>query len=251
MATIQGECGKVEIFCDFTGEEKVIANTLDYLSVGPFICGGEGIEETDAGAAIVDTTAYNLNGVVELTSSVTNLDTTALMTGMLYDVALMAPIVMEVRCQFVDLDAKVCFIGLTDVCTRDVGLADVMDPSTGTTMGLAASDLIGFMYSSELTEDEMWHLPYRGGTTAGPTVSTNIESGIDAVAGEYNILRLEIDPNATARWYIDGVLKQTVETACSTTVEMGFMCAIGANAGEVAVIKVDYILIRANRDWTV
>ena len=251
MATVQGECGKIEIFCDFTGEENPVALTADYLSVGPFICGGEGIEETDGGGAICWTENYNLNGVIELTSSVTDLDTTALMTGEMFDVAKMAPIVMEVRTQFVDLDAKVCFVGFSDAVTRDMGLADIMDPSTGTTVGMAASDAIGFMYSSELTEDEMWHCPYVGGTTAAETVSTNIESGVDAVAGDWQILRLEIDPNGTARWYIDNVIKQTVEGAVSTTVDLAFVCAIGANSGEVAVQKVDYILIRANRDWTV
>jgi hypothetical protein len=251
MATIQGSCGLITVFCDFTGQEKVVLNTEDSESVGPFICGGEGIEDNDAGAVIVDTTAYNLNGVIELVSANENLDTIALMTGMMYDVALMAPIVMEVRVQLVDLDAKAIFVGFNDVCTRSVTTTAILDPSTGTTMGLAASDLIGFMFSSELTEDDMWHMPYRGGTTTGPTVTTDVESGINAVAGEYNILRLEIDPNGTARWYIDNILKQTVKGACSTTVEMGFMAAVGANEGTAAVIKIDYILVRANRDWTV
>ena len=251
MATVQGECGLIEIFCDFTGEEKKITSTTDSESVGPFICGGEGIEDSDAGAVIVDTTAYNLNGVIELIGSDEDLDTTALMTGMMFDVALMAPIMMEARVQFPDMDDKAIFIGFTDACTRDVSIVDVLDSSAGTTLGIAASDVVGFSLSSELTEDEMWHCPYAGGSTTTPTVSTNVESGVDAVAGEYNILRLEIDPNGTARWYVDNVLKQTVTGACSTTVEMGFMAASGSNTTEFSVTKIDYILIRANRDWTV
>jgi hypothetical protein len=200
---------------------------------------------------IVDTTAYNLNGVIELISANVDLDCTALMTGMMFDVGLMGPITMEVRVQFPDLEDKAVFIGFNDVCTRAVNSTAVLDSSTATTLGIAASDVIGFSFSSELTEDDMWHMPYAGGSEATPTVSTDVESGINAVSGEYNILKLEIDPDGTARWYIDNILKQTVEGACSTTVEMGFMAASGANTTEFAITKIDYILVRANRDWTV
>jgi hypothetical protein len=244
----QGEWGIIEIKCDFTGEEKIIVNTNDSWSVGPFILGGEGIEDNDAGATIMDTTP-NLGGVLRLIGSNEDLDTTALMTGMMFDVALMGPIFMECRVQTPDLDDKAFFIGFNDVCTRDVSIVDVLDSSTGTTLGIAASDVCGFSLSSQLTEDEMWHCPFAGGTAATETVSTNVESGVDAVLSEWQLLRLEIDPNGTARWYIDNALVQTKEGAVSTTTDLGFMMASGANTTQFVHLDVDYIIIRAGRDW--
>jgi hypothetical protein len=250
MATVQGECGLIEIFCDFTGEEKLILNTNDSWSVGPFICGGEGIEDTDAGATILDSDP-NLGGVIQLIGSNEDLDCTALMTGMMFDVGLMGPIFMEARVQLPDTDTAAFFVGFNDACTRDVSLVDVIDGATTTVLTMGASDMCGFYFSSELTEDEMWHCVYRGGTTTGPVLSTTVESGVNATAGEWQLLKLEIDPNGTARWYIDNVLKQTVEGAVSTSTDLGFMCAAGANTTQFAIMKVDYIMIRANRDWTV
>ena len=78
------------------------------------------------------------------------------------------------------------------------------------------------------------------------------QSGVDAVLAEWNILRVEVDPNGTARWYVDGVLKQTVTGAVSTTADIAAVllieCKDTAGAEEV---DVDYILVEANRDWTV
>lgn len=97
----------------------------------------------------------------------------------------------------------------------------------------------------------MWHSCYNGGTTTGVVLSTTNEMGVDAVAEEYNIVRVEIDNNGTARFYVDGVLKQTVEAAMSTTADVAAVCAVSANTTELGVMEVDYILVSANRDWTI
>ena len=95
----------------------------------------------------------------------------------------------------------------------------------------------------------MWHMVYNGGTTTGQVDTTEIE-GVDAVAGEWQILRLEVDPNGDARWYIDGDLKQTVEGAISTTTDLAACCAVYENSGaDVAIMDVDYLLVTANRDF--
>jgi hypothetical protein len=62
---------------------------------------------------------------------------------------------------------------------------------------------------------------------------------------------LEITPTGTARWYIDGVLKKTVSGAASTTTDYAVVLAAGANTTELAIFDCDYILVEANRDWTV
>jgi hypothetical protein len=62
---------------------------------------------------------------------------------------------------------------------------------------------------------------------------------------------LEVAPNGTVRWFIDGVLKKTVEGAASTTTNMAVCLAAAANTTEFAIIDVDYLCVEANRDWTV
>ena len=111
------------------------------------------------------------------------------------------------------------------------------------------ADLVGFYLSSELTDDEDWHGIYSGGTATASTTTTAVDLDDDAVAGEWQILRLEVAPNGTARWYIDGDLKQTVEGACSTTTDVAVCLAAAANTTELAIMDVDYLLVKANRDW--
>ena len=57
--------------------------------------------------------------------------------------------------------------------------------------------------------------------------------------------------NGTALWYIDGVLKQTVAGAASTTTNMAVCLAAAANTTELSIMDVDYLSVDANRDWTV
>jgi hypothetical protein len=71
------------------------------------------------------------------------------------------------------------------------------------------------------------------------------------VAGEWQVLRLEIDPNGTARWYVDEDLKQTVTGAVSTSVDLKFFIAVEAKGAAIETMDIDYIKIKANRDWTV
>lgn len=239
--------GKIRLFEDFFGMGFcTLALTTDAEPAGPFFIGGEGFEDNDAGAAYLQSDA--LSGVVRLTSANTDQDLTFIGTDKCFDVALMAPIVLETRVRFVDLDDKVAFIGFSSVLTLDEQIDDILDAGT-TTITLTAASLCGFLLSSELTDDEDWHGIYNGGTTTGETTSTNVDLDDDAVAGEWQVLRLEIDPNATARWYIDGSLKQTVEGALSTSTDVGMIVGIGANTTELAIMDVDYVLCECNRDW--
>ena len=91
---------------------------------------------------------------------------------------------------------------------------------------------------------------YNGGTTTGETTSTNIDADVDAVAGEYDIIRVEVAINGTARWYINGVLKQTVENAVSTTAELAVIAMVETKTATNEYAWIDYIAIEANRDWT-
>jgi len=246
----QGSVGRIRIFEDFIGAEVPVALTTDVENLGPFKIGGEGFEDSDTGATVFD--SDGLSGVVRLISGNTDKDTTALMTGMMFDVGLMGPINIEVRVRMVDLDDKQVFIGLTDTNDDDQDQDTDIITTDATVVTLQASDLVGFYWSSELeTSDEDWYGVYNGGTTTGVTTAASVDLDADATAGEFQVLRLEVAPDGKTRWYVDGVLKQTVAGAVSTSTDLSFNCGVSANTGQLGHLDIDYILIEANRDWTV
>ena len=238
--------GKIRLFNDFFGVGDTLALTADTAELGDFYAGGEGFEDADAGIAGKDA----LSGVVTLTSANTDADTTFIGTHIGFDVALMGTIVLETRIQLPDLDTKEIFFGLTSILSVDEQLEDIVINASGTTITMPA-DLAGFYLSDELTDDEDWHGIHSGGTASASTTTTGVDLDDDAVAGEWQVLRLEVAINGTCRWYIDGELKQTVENAVSTSTDYAVVLAAGANTTQLNIFDCDYILVEANRDWTV
>jgi len=238
--------GKIRLFNDFTAVPNLLAETTDVIPLGDFYAGGEGIEDTDAGVAPL----AGLSGILRITSANTDADTTFVGTTIMFDVALMGTLVLEARVQLPDLDTKEIYFGLTSILSIDEQLEDIVINASATTLTLPA-DLCGFYLSDELTDDEDWHGIHSGGTATASTTTTDVDLNDDAVAGEWQVLRLEVDTNGTARWFIDGKLLQTVVGACSTTTDLAVVLACGANTTQLVIADVDYILVTANRDWTV
>ena len=246
MATVQSDNGRVRLFNDFCGVANTLALTADTAQLGDFYAGGEGFEDADAGIAGKDA----LSGVVTLTGANTDADTTFIGTQICFDVGLMGPITLETRIQLPDLDTKEIFFGLTSILSVDEQLEDIVINASGTSITMPA-DLVGFYLSDELTDDEDWHGIYSGGTASASTTTTDVDLDDDAVAGEWQVLRLEVMPNGTCYWYIDGVLKQNVENAASTTTDYAVCLAAGANTTQLVIFDCDYLMVEANRDWTV
>jgi len=252
MATIQSEFGKIFRIEDFLGGEDIIANTAVSRQFGTagFRVIGQGSEEADSGITSLETDP-NLNGVGVFTTTNEADHSLGICTSKMFDVTLNGGFVAECRVQFADLDYKQFYFGFTDHNDDTAILEGETILGSSTTLTLSASDLCGFLYSAELTEDEMWHMPYNGGTTAGETDSTEVESGVDAVAGEWDILRIEVDPNGTARWYVNGVLKQTQAGAVSLTTDLALLAMVECkDTAAIEYAKVDYVAYRFNRDWT-
>lgn len=249
----------VEIFEDFTGgEQDLIANTaVDYTRmVGSLRVVGQGMAEVDSGVPLIATT---LGGAVRLTTTDEDVHSIGLETAAVFDVALMGTLVAEARVQFANLTTKGFFMGFTDIeigsCVPDVQ-TDILTAASATLATLTASDICGFYGAdSEITASATeWHGVYNGGTTTGATAWADINLGTaknaTITAGEWQVIRVEIDTNGDARWFVNGDLKQSVSTAASTTTDLKFFIAVGAKAATIATADIDYIYLRANRDWT-
>ena len=246
----QSGYGRISIFEDFLAGEDIVAAT----AVGRAFGGsglrviGQGSEDTDSGITVGE--SDGLNGVGILTTTDEDAHSCGLTTGKVFDVGKMAPINIECRVQFPDFDTKAFYFGLTDVNGDTAILEGENLVASGLNLTLTASDLCGFLLDAEATDDEDWIMVYNGGTTTGETTIASIDADNDAVAGEFDVLRLEISINGTARWYVNGVLKQTVTGAVSTSTDLAVMAMIETRAASIEYAWIDYIAIEANRDWT-
>lgn len=251
MATVQSGFGKIDLFEDFAKGLPIAHTFSTAVPFGDFMAVGQGMAETDSG--IVPLTSDGLGGVGQFTT--TNEDTHAMgiQTGTIFDVALTAPIVAECRVRFASITDGEFFFGFSDVCTDLAVIEGALFHGNTVTITNSASDGCGFLVSSEFTDSAAWHRVYNGGDTTAITVSAVPASSLssDIVAGDFQILRLEIDPNGTVRWLIDGVLKSTVEGAVSTTTDMCLSCLVESKTTAVKTADVDYVSVCANRDFTV
>ena len=242
--------GKIRLFEDFLGAELIVAfsQVAGFVSGGDFKVIGDGVATNDSGITVLDDDG--LSGVGVMTTTNENKKGIHLATTKMFDVALMAPLVAETRVRLVDRDDKRIFMGFSDVNGDDLSLEDDLINGSTTTITLTGSDLVGWFYDENLDADNDWHAVFNGGTTTGITVAANINANEDIVAGEWQVLRVEVDPNGTARWYVNGRLKFTVAGAVSTTVDLAATCGVEATEATLELAHLDYFLVTANRDWT-
>jgi len=140
----QSDRGRIELFYDFFSEDN-IANTAETRQLGPFIVGGQGSAEVDAG---VPSISGVLSGAGRITTTNEDNHTTLVGTNIAFDVGLMGPLVAEARVQLDNLDTKEVFFGFTDIDPNTLSIeTDVMTGGTAT-LTLTASDICGFFLSA-------------------------------------------------------------------------------------------------------
>ena len=247
----QSGYGKILLFDDFAGPEIPVEQNLAYAAagaaaprIGPFKVTGD-LAETDTGIINVD---GKVNGWVRISGNNEDGKGVAIGTGTVFSPSLNGPIAIETRVEMAALTTRSIFIGFTDANADDVA-----EPQTSNTVTMTpvASDYCGFVLDSQLTDSADWHAVFRGGDVTASTTSTDLDLDEDATAAESQVLRVEIDTNGTARWYVDGKLKSTQTGAVSTTVVQAAIVGCWGTTTTAANLDIDYIAVEANRDWTV
>lgn len=249
--------GRIVIFEDFVGAEVPVALTATTGKIGPFRVIGDGLDVADSG--VVNLESDGLSGVAQLTTTNEDKHGCYIATPLMFDVALMGTLILEARVRLPALATKEVFIGFADVNSDDLSLEDDLIHGASATITLTGSDLVGFLLSTDLTDSADWHTVYNGGTTTGATTSTNLDVGDAAVAGEWQVFRVEVFSNGTARWYIDGepvggsttVKQNGIANAVSTSTDLGVVVGVETKTTTVMTLDIDYIKVMANRDWTV
>lgn len=255
-----GEMGDILFELDFGGADVPVASSVAVggaipgYNIGPFRITG-GLDQTDRGAVQV---AIH-GGAIRLGGGNENALGVAVGTGVIWDPALNGTLVLETRVQRPVVTAGVVFVGFCDV-----NADDVLEPvrSTGTTLTYVASDVAGFLLDSQLTATADWHMPFIGGSVTGPTDSTTVVSGttndrnvnnrplVTAVAGEWDLLKMEVHTDGSVDWYINEEFMQRQANALSTSVDLAAYVGVWGTASTVVSLDVDYLRIRGKRDWT-
>ena len=243
--------GKIKLFDDFCGPgypilstEAVNAASSGGQSIGPFVVLGD-LAENDTGVVRVDA----VSGAVRVSANDEDGKGVALTTGLNFQPTLNAPMIVEARVNMRALTTRNIFVGFCGTIADDI--APPLTSAT-TTHTLTASHLAGIHMDSGLTAGTTWHSVYNGGTRTGQTNSdeTITSPVVLPVAGEYDVLRVEVFANGTVEYLINGNRVDKITNAVSTTTLQAAMVGCWGTTSTVADIDVDYMLVEANRDWT-
>lgn len=247
--------GKIRLFHDFCGPEIPIGNAVAYgttaggctLSMGDFTVKGD-IADTDAGVVKLDIPS----GAVRVTGTNEDNKGISLVTGLNFSVPLNGALVVEARIQLQALTARNIFVGFTGTSADDM-VAPIRD-SNSTTHTLTAADVVGFNFNSIYTGSQLfWHTVYNGGTLAGATATSDTVTSVVPVVGEWQVLRVVIQTNGTVEYWLDGTKLANIDNAATVTATDNLCAVVGTYATTTTItdVDVDYMLVTANRDWTV
>ena len=243
--------GRIRYFHDFLGAEVPVANAVAYgttaggcsYSIGDFRLVGD-LANTDSGLI----TLSKASGWGRLTSSAAaDADGCALATEVCLSPALNGTIVLEARVELAALTARHVFFGLMGTAADNIAEA-----TTNTTLTITkVVPCLGFLHDSQMTYGTHWFMPYLLAADTDQT-STGIQGSQTIVAAEADVLRLEVDSDGGARWYVNGKLEQTVAAglAATTTTLMAAVLGVWSTTTTVGSVDVDFIEVSANRDWT-
>jgi len=251
----QSGVGKIRLFHDFCGPEMPVAGDVAYgtsgggehYRMGDFTIRGD-LDETDTG--IVD--LEKSSGWVRISYNDEDGKGLWIGSGLAFSPALNGTMVVEARVEHRALTTRNAFIGFIGTLADDAAEIITNDTTTCTRVGNA----VGFQFDSQITINTVaatccYHMPYMISTTTSQ-VATAIASSQIIVAAEADILRVEIDPDGAARWYMNGKLEQSIGAALAADVTtlLAGGCGVWGTTTTDADLDIDYLLVEANRDWT-
>ena len=220
---------RVSFFDDFVGD--VIADQWNIV---------EGTDSATSDAAIL---AGGIGGVLRITTGDAG-------TGLAADLiqinqarqwqASNGDLVFQTRLKLSAITTCSVFVGFTDVLTLE---APVIGAS-GTTITTNASDAVGFLFDTTLT-NKTWHLV----GVANDVDATFQNSAVAPVAAQYQTFRVEVSAAGVATFFINGV---QVGTAMSGAVTPATDLTPVLGAGKLSAaasmtMDVDYVHVAMDR----
>ena len=147
-------------------------------------------------------------------------------------------------------------------CTINVGLSDKLAESSENLLHLANSGTVAdggltvanvalFLFDFDATANTVWQVSSENAGTIGASAAET-STGVTTTADKYYTLRIEVDEDGDARFYVNGVLTNTVTTAVATTALLipfiGMDSAVDAQTN--TDLSIDYIYFAGARPAT-
>lgn len=220
----------VVLFDDFLGD--VVADQWNFV---------EGTDSATSAAAIL---SGGIGGVLRLTTGDAGTGYAAdaeQMNSELQWQASNGGLFIEVRAKLSAITTCYAFIGFTDVLTLE---APIVSAASANTLTTNASDAVGFMFDTNMTDDNWWLVG-----VAGDTDATAQDTGYAPVADTYAKFRIEIDDEGSATFFYNGKQIGTKMTgALTAATDLTPVIAVSKLSVTASMtMDIDYIAVGMNR----
>lgn len=177
---------------------------------------GQGLSEVDSGMTVA---LSDQGAIATLVTTDEDAHLTCLSVGQgtvpVFQPDQNGTIVLDVNVAYTSLTACAGFVGFGGDATAAL---DPLMTYSGTTISFAATqadDIAGLTWSSEMGDNDRWYAPHDKGNANATilTTATGVDTGVDAVAGVYQRLRVEVDADGVVRVFIAKALISTF-SAC-------------------------------------
>lgn len=245
MATYQGSFGKVEYFEDFIGIDPDAT-----WAVGGFDIGNVSVTSVNEGS--IESTVDETGGVVAITTDTGDNDNVALYYAPVVP-SEGGPVVMEARLKAANLTTAALYVGFTETLDKATPVMPA-EFATATMTYNGTGGMIGLQYDPDGTTKDWRAVCGDGGAATagsgnGTRASSLVGGGYAPTADRWDIVRVELDTNATGRVYLNGVLIKTFEGGLDPD-NLFFPTVICENRTAAAnVLEVDYMYTSSARSW--
>jgi len=226
MATDTG-FGKVKFFDDFLGHADDA--TINWS------------EGSDTGGTYAITLLDN--GVERITSAGTSGNAAAICTALQWEAENGGPLIFEARVKSVTAITDRCyFIGLDDTKHTSTTVVTAFEMSSEA-LTTNCSNAVGFMYDTNCTYDNWYCCGVKADADATP-VNTEVAP---AAAGTWQTLRVVVNIEGDATFFIDGKFVGSVEEAVTASTKLQGTILVETRATATKIIDVDYVYIEGGR----
>lgn len=246
MATYMSEFGFVEHFEDFTGINPDATWEVGGGAIGQ-------VTYTSVNEGTFENTLDESGGILAITTDTGDDDNIALYYGAPAQPASTGGAVMEARVKSNSATLGAWFIGFTETLSVTTPVMPA-EFATATMTYNGTGGMVGLQWDSDGTTDDWRAVCGDGGAATagsgnGTRASSIVGEGYALAADRWDIVRVELESNATARVYLNGKLISTF-TGGLTASDLFLPVVMYENRSAAArLVEVDYFYYRTHRDW--
>lgn len=242
MVTKIGSFGRIRVFEDFLAPDTALTWSASAQRLG-------NIGQVSVNEGSFAHTVDEPGGILAITTDTADNDNCFLYAGPFKPAD--GGCAMEARFKVADITTCAVWGGFSETLDATTPVCPA-EYATATLTVNGSGGMVGALWDSDGTADYWMAVAGDGGAAASgaPEVTTYA-----AVNDEWQVVRVEIDPNGTGRVYLgvnDSTLKliHTFTTPVTATDVQHACLGIENRSGAASVIEVDYFYAEGGRDWT-